>query len=416
MLWLAFTALWSPASAMAGALTAFCVVVAARRLVPGLAVLAFAVVVNLPWLVPSFVAGGRIDSPGEQFEAFAARAESGAGLLASVGSLGGIWKASVVPPERTVALVVLLSCVSTLLALAALWRTRRTTDATVRTTRLGLLGLALAVVGLTVLPAVPFLTDAFDAAADRVTAVAALRDGHRFLGPAVLVLLPGIAVVADRVWAAARTGREALRAVAVLVVLLPALCLPSMAWGLGGELRAVTYPAEWFRAAQVVEDDLEERGGSTVVLPWTGTYRGFDWNDSRAQLDPAPRFFAGEVLIDDRVYLDEDTVLANEDDRLAAVTDALAAGDPTAELAALGVGRVLVEKGNGVAADEVPPGRVLHDGRGLTVVAIEDPAAVDPGAGRHRNLVIAGDLVAGLVAGLACLAAVACVLRRRPVW
>ena len=41
----------------------------------------------------------------------------------------------------------------------------------------------------------------------------------------------------------------------------------------------------------------------SIVLPWHGTYRGFEWNDSRAQLDPAPRFFGGDVLIDDRIYL-----------------------------------------------------------------------------------------------------------------
>ena len=96
-LWLAFTALWSPASALVGALTAFCVVVVGRRARPVLATLGLAVLVNLPWLVPSLVSGDRIESPGAQFEAFAARAESAAGLVASVASLGGIWKSSVVP-------------------------------------------------------------------------------------------------------------------------------------------------------------------------------------------------------------------------------------------------------------------------------------------------------------------------------
>ncbi len=403
---LGFTALWSPASALLGALTAFCVVVVAGRARPVLLVLGIAVLVNLPWLVPSVVSGDRIQSPGAQFAAFAARAESGAGLLPSVASLGGIWKTSVVPAERTLALVVLLSCLTTVLALVALWRTR--SDGTH-----GALALLAAVaVSLTVLPALPGLTDTLDSAAQRLSALAALRDSHRFLGPAVLVLLPGIAVVVDALWRAGSRGREALRAVAVVVALLPVLCLPSMAWGLGGELRPVAYPAEWFRVADVLAADVRDRGGATVVLPWTGTYRGFGWNDSRAQLDPAPRFFEGEVLIDDRIYLGAtkgSDVLDNEDPRLAAVTRALEADDPVADLTALGVGRVLVEKANGLSAEDAPPGRLLHDGRGLTLVALEGPTTPDSLGTRGRSAMVIGDVLAGLT----CLVAAAALARRR---
>ncbi|GAB3265188.1 hypothetical protein [Nocardioides dilutus] len=411
-LWLAFTALWSPASALAGALTSLCVVAAGRRARRVLVTTGLAVLVNLPWLVPSLLNGDRIVSPDGQFEAFAARAESGAGLLASIASLGGIWKSSVVPGERTVAVVVLLSCLTTVVALVALWRTRRDLDADERATRHGLTGLAVVAVAMTLLPAAPGLTDAFDSGAQQVGALSALRDGHRFLGPAVLVLLPGVALAADALWHAGRRGREALRAVAVLLALLPALCLPSMAWGLGGDLRPVTYPLEWFRVKSVVDQDVSRRGGATIVLPWRGTYRGFDWNDSRAQLDPAPRFFSGEVLIDDRILLGgdaDDDVLSNEDPRLAAITDALAEDAPAAALSQQGVARVLVEKGNGVAAGEVPAGEVLHDGPLLTVVAISDPEFTEP-AGRSRRAAI---IAADVMAGLACLVAVGCIRRRQ---
>jgi len=408
-LWLGFTALWSPASAVLGALTALCVVVVARRIRPVLVTAGISVLVNLPWLVPALVNSDRLEPPGAQFDSFTVRAESGAGLLASVLSLGGIWKASVVPGERTVAVIVLLSCLSTVLAVVGLWRGRRDADRDARLTRTGLAGLAVVVTLLAVLPAVPFLTDGFDAAAERVAALSALRDGHRFLGAAVLVLLPGLAWFADRVWAGGRAGAEALRAVAVVVALLPALCLPSMVWGLGGDLRPVTYPAEWFRAKTLLEADVDERGGATVVLPWRGTYRGYAWNGSRAQLDPAPRFFAGDVLIDDRIYL-PDRVLDNEDPRLARITAALAGDDPAEALAEEGVARVLVEKGNGVRASEVPEGEVLHDGPLLTVVATGSPdaAADQPGPGR-RAAVVAGDLLAGLV----LLVSGGCILRRR---
>jgi hypothetical protein len=197
--------------------------------------------------------------------------------------------------------------------------------------------------------------------------------------------------------------------VAVVVVLLPVLCLPSMAWGLGGDLRPVTYPAEWFRAKSALEADDAARGGATVVLPWRGTYRGYSWNDSRAQLDPAPRFFSGDVLIDDRIYL-PDRVLDNEDPRLARITEALGSDDPGTALSAEGVARVLVEKGNGVKPSEVPGGEVLHDGPLLTVVATGPPGAGPerPGPGR-RTAVLTGDVLAGLV----LLVSGGCILRRR---
>ena len=166
--------------------------------------------VNLPWLVPSIVSGDRIASPGEQFEAFAARAESAAGLVASVASLGGIWKSSVVPGERTVPFVVLASCLVTVIALVGLWRSRNDLEPSARTTRHGLALLAGVTVAVTVLPAIPGLTDAFDAAAQRVTALSVLRDGHRFLGAAVLVLLPGIAWSVDAVWARGRREQGGL--------------------------------------------------------------------------------------------------------------------------------------------------------------------------------------------------------------
>jgi hypothetical protein len=398
-LWLAFCALWSPAAGLLGALTAFCVVVVARRVRPVLVVLGSSVLVNLPWLVPSLVSGDRIASPGDQFEAFSARAESGAGLLASLLSLGGIWKTSVVPGERTVVIVVLLSCVTTGVALVA---GRRTPE------RSGLLLLAGVAFLVALLPAIPGVADVLDAATRHAPALAALRDGHRYLGAAVLVLLPGIARAAERLWAAGHRGREALRAVAVVLALLPALCLPSLLWGLNGDLRPVTYPGEWFAVASLVDRDVQDRGGATVVLPWHGTYRGFDWNGSRAMLDPSPRFFVGEVLIDDRIYL-RDQALANEDPRLEAITAALAEQSPADALTEQGVARVLVEKGNGVLDDDVPEGVVVHDGRGFTVVELGDPIAVPRLGDLRRGLIVAGDLLAGL----ACLVAAASLAWRR---
>jgi hypothetical protein len=405
---LAFTALWSPPSALLGVLAAGCVVVVRPRRSALAAVSGAAVLVNLPWLLPSLLAASRVDAAGASFEAFVARGESAAGLLPSVLSMGGIWKTSVVPDERTLVPVVLLSCVP-VVAAAVGWRLRlagSTAGSTAgeRATGAGLALLAALSLLLALLPAVPPLTEALDSAAARLPALALLRDSHRFLGPAVLVLLPGVAALTDHLWAR-RPGAEAVRALAVLLAVWPALCLPSLAWGLRGAVEPVGYPDEW----SVVADELATVDeGATVVLPWRGGYRGFAWNERRAMLDPAPRFFDGEVLIDDRLFVG-DTVLANEDPRLADVTEALEDDDAAEALSRLGVSAVLVHRDNGVADADVPEGEVLHDGAELVLVGLGPPTGDPTYARPARWAVVAGDLVALLTV----LVAVACIRRAR---
>jgi hypothetical protein len=403
--WLGFTALWSPPSALAGALTALSVVVVRPRVASIVAVLSAAALVSLPWLVPSLLSAGRVDATGSQFGVFSARGESGAGLLPSVLSLGGIWKSSVVPDERTMVPVVLLSCLTTMVA-AFGWRLEIAhASPTRRATGAGLAVLASVSLALVVLPAVPVLTEALDSATRTVPALAILRDSHRFLGPAVLVLLPGVAAATAWLWER-RPGAEAVRVLAVLLAVWPVLCLPSMAWGLRGALDPVTYPGEWYAVGELLEADQDQ--GAVIVLPWRGGYRGYPWNERRAMLDPAPRFFEGDVLIDDRLYVG-DTVLSNEDPRLADVTAALAEDDPETALRRLGVTRVLVEKHNLVAADMVPRGTVLHDGRHFELVGIGPATASPTYPSPARWAVVAGDLVASVTV----LLGLACVLRRR---
>jgi len=267
--------------------------------------------------------------------------------------------------------------------------------------------LAGCAVTLVVVPAVPGVTAALDSAAGSLPPLALIRDSHRFLGPAVLVLLPGLAAATDWLWRR-RPGREAVRALAVVLVLWPALCLPSMAWGLRGAVDPVVYPGEWFAVADLMGQD----DSATVVLPWRGGYRGYAWNEHRAMLDPAPRFFDGDILIDDRLYLG-DTVLANEDPRLADVTAALEGADPATALRALGVARVLVEKGNGVEPGEVPAGRVVHDGRLLQLVELEGEAGHVTYPAPPRTAVLSADVVTLLGVALASGLAVAGAIRRR---
>ncbi|NPC95326.1 hypothetical protein [Nocardioides sp. zg-DK7169] len=406
---LVLSAVCSPSSGLMAVLVAL--VLAARPTrahVP--VVLGTGLVANLPWLVPTLVAArGSAVTVSGIFEVFAPRAESAAGVWASLLSLGGTWKSAVVPPERTEALLVLLSCGLTVVALLGVRRAGRGSDER-RLLVLGAVCLLLAV-----LPVLPGGTRVLEAVGGAVPGAAVLRDSQRFLAPAVLVLLPGIAAVASGLRARVRPGREALWGVVGLVVVAPVLLLPSLAWGAAGSLPRSSFPEEWGTVARVLE---EEGPARTVVLPWRGSYRGYDWNDRRAVLDPAPRFLPGEVVIDDRTFVDGD-VVPSEDPRVAAVDRALAAPDPAAALRAAGVRWVLVEHGM-AGVGEVPEGTVRHEGEELTLLDLgdlaDDPAhdAEAPGTGEASDT---GDVVLVVLADVATLLLLsgnaAAILRRR---
>lgn len=392
---LGLSAVCSPPAALMAVGTAACVVVAtvttpravARR-VGGL--LGIGVAVNLPWIVPSLLSPVGIDAAGGQFAAFAARAESDAGVLASIWSLGGVWKSSVVPSERGSVAVLVVAGLLTAVALAGL-RCSRDLDPGARR---GLLILAAACVAVAVLPTLRPVQEVLDGAATVLPPVGLVRDSHRFLGPAALLLLVGFAAAVGWVWEHARPGLESLRLVAVAMVLWPVVALPSLAWGLGGDFEPVDYPAEWAS----VRSELGP--GPTVVLPWTGGYRGFAWNGRTAVLDPAPRYFPGEVLIDDRLLLG-DRVLASEDPLLVAVDEALDSADPAAALAALGIDQVLLHKDNGLAVADLPVGTVVHDGPSMRLVRLAGSAELDR-PGPSAWLVLLADVVAvtSLLAGM----------------
>lgn len=386
---LGVSAVCSPPAALMAVVTALCVVAAAgpwrSALRRSAVVLGVGAVVNLPWIVPALLSPvGTAATPG-QFDAFAARSESGLGLLGSVASLGGIWKTSIVPPERGSAAVVVIACLLTLVALAGL---RRAADLD-GPTRRALVVLAVLSVAVTLLPAYGPVQQVLEDASSGFPPLGLVRDSHRFLAPAALLLAVGFASAVDGVRDRGRPGLESLRFVAVAMVLWPIVCLPSLAYGLRGSFTPVDYPAEW----QAVDAAMSAE--PTVVLPWTGGYRGFDWNDRTAVLDPAPRWFDGEVLIDDRVLLGDRT-LASEDPLLVRVDQALGSADPAAALAALGIGQVLVHDDNGVPEKSLPRGRVVHDGPGLRLIALD---GVEPyeRPGPPVAAVLLADLLATLV-------------------
>lgn len=332
------------------------------------------VLANLTWAVPALTAHAvRISTDGV-FAGFAARAESAAGLVPSLLSTGGIWKSAIVPAERGSAVVVLLSCLLSAAALAGTWWGRAD--------RGRWLGLAAGSLVVALVPALPGGSGLLEAVGEVVPGTALLRDSHRFLAPLGLVLAVGSAEVVTLLRARVGPGTGALWSAVVLVVVAPVLLLPSLAWGAAGELERSSYPEGWQTVAELVDDD-----DVTVVLPWAGSYRGFDWNHRRAVLDPAPRLLPGVVLVDDAVRLD-DRVVPAEDPRVLAVGRALDAGGPddvAAALGRLGVRWVLVEEGMGEVV--APTGEVRHHGDGLRLVEL---APQDAGSGRLDHQISTG--------------------------
>jgi hypothetical protein len=281
-----------------------------------------------------------------------------------------------------------------MLSLAFLGGFRYAVPALGRRTATGVAAAGGAGMVLALIPAIGPVGRLLGSLSAHVPAVGMLRDSHRFLAPFGLVLALGAAALVDRLLAGSSTERAARSLTAGLVLVAPVVLLPSLVWGLAGGLRPVAYPGDWGSVATRVAAG----GGATVVLPWTGGYRGFAWNDHRAVLDPAPRFLPGDVLVDDRIFLHGE-VLPGEDPFLARVGIALRSPDPSAALRHLGVRWVLVEKANGIRAGDVPLGTVSFDGRWLTLVDLGAPGG-DLGHLRTSApvaMVVVGDLATGFI-------------------
>lgn len=347
------TAVCAPSVGLLGLVVALAVVCAGPHRRRGWGVLGIGAVANLPWIVPALL-GPSIRGNDVGFTAFAARGESSLGTLASLLSMGGIWKTSVDAPERTNALVV---AAAALLAVTFLIGFRYAASAIGSRTARALAGIGAVALLVAWLPSFGPVARALGDLSDHVPALAILRDSHRYLAPFGLVLAIGAAALVDRLHARRAGG-------AWLLLVAPLVLLPSMAWGLRGDLDPVHYPAEWSEVASRIDRDP----GPVVVLPWAGSYRGFGWNHRRAVLDPAPRFLPGEVLVDDRVYL-RGEVVPSEDPFLVRIRAALGSEDPAAALRALGVRWVLLEEGV-PGSEGVPAGETVFAGRWLRLVGL----------------------------------------------
>lgn len=381
-------------------------VVRGRRLLPPAGIL---LLLAAPWIVAGALhpAGGVSDADG--VAAFAARAENWGGSLVAVLGTGGIWNAGAVPPSRASVLVPVITLALVALAVAGWWRSPARRGPGTGLLVLGGLGLVLALAGT-----LPVLRELLELTVVSVPGGGLLRDGQKWAAWWALPLAVGAGLGARRAAAVARAaGTVPAVTVAGVVLLLPVVALPDLAWGVGDRLQPVGYPADWQRVRDVLARDGGP--GDVLVLP-VGAYRSFDWNDRRPQLDPAARWSPRPTVTDDRLVVGG-RVVDGEDERAREVS---AVVDDPAALARMGIGWVLVELGT--------PGRQAPAAIGELprVVAGEDlelyrvPGAVEgprPSPARVTAVVLAhagalgtaGGAVLWIMAGASTVA-----LRRSP--
>jgi hypothetical protein len=219
-----------------------------------------------------------------------------------------------------------------------------------------------------------------------------LRDAAKFLGP--LALLWAVTVPAGAARLARATGRSRVALVLVPSVLVgQLLLLPDLAWGVGGRLTTVDYPADWERVRVALLEAPDH--GDAVSLPW-GAFRRFDWASGTA-LDPVPRYLPVTVLHADDLPVDG-RVVRGESRRARQVAMALDTGRPAVEsLPPLGVGWVVVASGTpgpGVDPALLEGAEPVVTGESLTLLRLPGPVALTEPPDWSTAVLVA-DAVAG---------------------
>jgi hypothetical protein len=330
MLWMAVAGLTPTGLMLAATVALVCAWVPGGGRPPWLCAagsLGVAVLVASPWLVASALSGPFPSAHGG-IASFAARAEPGLGTLGSLASLGGIWNAEAVPGFRTTMFAVVGSAVLLGIVAAGLPVVRR------RPAAIALLVLA----AVAVLVPAAMATGPSIAVVDELVRAAPglgiVRDGQKW----VALAMPGYAlagagaVVTLRRWlptsVAAGAGCVALIAV-----------LADLAWGVGGAMTPVRYPAGWPAVASRINADPRP----VALLP-ADTMRQFDWSGTAPVLDPLPRWVRAQVLATGDLTISGRTV-PGEGARARDIQRLLLAGVEPARLARAGVGWVVVESG-----------------------------------------------------------------------
>jgi hypothetical protein len=239
---------------------------------------------------------------------------------------------------------------------------------------------------------------AVEALVRAVPGLGVLRDGQKW----VALALPGYAVAGA---AAVVTLQRRVPQVVTATVCCLALVavLPDLAWGVGGKVTPVRYPAGWTAAAALVNADPRP----VAVLP-ADSMRLYPWAGDAPILDPLPRWVSADVLTTGDLVIGGQTV-PGEGNRAREVERLVRSGADADELARAGVGWVAVE---GVGEKKGEPRLALPVAFADDDITVYRVGGEHPGAS-HRGVMIAAHLVwlAALLAGAGGMLATA--LRRR---
>jgi hypothetical protein len=343
--------------------------------------LAGAVVAALPWLTAAAMGLSSADgiwTPTPNVAAFAPRAEPGLGTLGSLASLGGIWNSEAVPPSRATLFALVSAGVLLVVVVIGLPTVLR------RRAALPLLLLAAASVLIPAALATGPGLAALHAVVQAVPGLGVLRDGQKW----VALALPGYALAgAGTVSALRRWLRPAVTALVCCAALL--VCLPDLAWGVGGKVASVHYPGDWATVASLINRDPEP----VVVLP-ADTMRRFAWSGPAPVLDPLPRWVRANVLITGDLIISGVTV-PGEGNRAHQVQRLLLAGADPVAVRRAGVGWLVVEEGSpgdmGSAARTFAHLPVAYRGRDLTLYRVGGTSTGVPAD--HRLVAVIAHLV-----------------------
>ncbi|NMM22529.1 MAG: hypothetical protein HHJ11_03330, partial [Phycicoccus sp.] len=247
----------------------------------------------LPWIITGLRHPTRGAVPSGA-TAFAVAADSPAGVIGSVLTLGGVWAPGARLVSRTTWPTLGAEIALVVVAICAWWIVRR--DPRLRRPAdlaLAAYGLVVVVVLLVAGPALPLWRSL-----QQVPGVAILRDTHRFLGFSAmsLSLLCGFGAFHLCSSLAHRRGPRRWLPTAAGVVALVGIGLlsaPDLAARLDVELRPVTFPAEWAYVVAAVNGSATH--GAVLVLPWQ-PFRQTSWAGPRPFLDPLPRALDADVV------------------------------------------------------------------------------------------------------------------------
>jgi hypothetical protein len=354
-----------------------------------------AVLGALPWLVASVGAGSLSSSQAVGIGEFAARAEPGLSTIGSLAGLAGIWNGQAAPDSRTTLFAVVATVTLLVIVAVGLPTVLRVPQA------VPLLVLSAVAVVLPALAATGPGLAAMEAVVRAVPGLGVLRDAQKWVALAV----PGYVVAAAGAVVTLRPRIPAAATGAVCCLALIAV-LPDLAWGVGGKLTAVRYPAGWSTVSAMINADPRP----VVALP-PASMRTFAWTGEAPVLDPLPRWVSADVLTTGDLVIGGQTV-PGEGNRAREIERFVLSGADADELARSGVGWVVIES----------PGRrtvsgTSGDGLNLPVAYADDDLTLYRVGGDHPGSQSRGILIAAHLGWLAALiiGGVGTVLTRRRV-